>query len=184
MDDNVSFDWLIPIIRVSTFALCALLPAITCIQHYSCCWCLSWVQGGMLVAARAGAQMKMCPEPGQEYALAGAMQAAGYQYMKLSWAVDDTDGVNNRRRVLWLFQLPQVAAPPLGMFGDDVDNFSGWRAAPDNDDSNSPDADPSGSAESSLTQQQPTPATGSSSTATSAHRSGTGNKASASVSGH
>jgi hypothetical protein len=139
----------------------------------------------MLVAARAGAQMKMCPEPGQEYALlAGAMQAAGYQYMKLSWAVDDTDGVNNCRRVLWLFQLPQVAAPPLGMFGYDVDDFSGGHAAPDNDDNDSPDADQAGSAESSATRQQPTPATGSSSTAVSAHRSGAGNMASASVSGH
>eukprot|EP00953_Heterococcus_sp_UTEX-ZZ885_P006006 3711-Heterococcus_DN1.PRE.2 len=127
---------------------------------------------GMLVAARAGAQMTMCPEPGQEYALAGAMQAAGYQYMKLSWAVDDTDG------------LPQVAAPPLGMFGYDVDDFSGGHAAPDNDDNDSPDADQAGSAESSVTRQQPTPATGSSSTAVSAHRSGAGNMASASVSGH
>ena len=138
----------------------------------------------MLVAARAGAQMKMCPEPGQEYALAAAMMLAGYQFLKLSWAADDTDGVSNRRRILWLFQLPQVAAPPLGMFGDDVDDFSGGHAAADNDDSDSPDADQSGSAESSPTQQQPTPATGSSTTATSTHRSSAGNMASASVSGH
>jgi hypothetical protein len=136
----------------------------------------------MLVAARAGAQMKMCPEPGQEYALATAMVLAGYQFLKLSWEADDTDGVSNRRRILWLFQLPQVAAPPLGMFGDD-DDFGGNGASSDHADSSDDDA----AADSEMRDEQQRGAstgTDASTAAASAHRSSADNMASASVSGH
>jgi len=127
--------------------------------------------------------MKLCPEPGQDYAVAAAMMAAGYQFLKLSWAADDSAGVNNLRRVVWLFQLPQLAAPPLGMIGD-ADAFGENDAAADDDDGEASDDDDD-TAAGVRAQQQRAASTGTDvTTPASAHGSSAGNMASASVSAH